>query len=161
MKQFGSRKYGRELARRFAAGGRTPALCLLIVLAQLLLACSLLGGGGADPYPAPGEDVGSDLPVLGATLTCSQECADRGQCGTSVDRGRVVLLSADQPAVSPVDFELAVADGAAVSVLETRSVDVVESASGFEFPINFYRVLVQDRNVEGWVAAWCILNPGI
>jgi len=139
------------------AMARTHALVLLVVLAQLLLACSVLGGGNADPYPAP--DDGSDLPVVGPTLACSQECADRGQCGMSADRGRVVLLSADQPAVSPVDFELAVADGAGVSVLETRPVDVEESATGQRFPINFYRVLVQDRGVEGWVPAWCILNP--
>lgn len=151
----------RRAHKRFVArarpNSRTSALILLLVLAQILLACSVLGGGDADPYPAP--DGGSDLPVAGTIVTCSQECADRGQCGTSTDRGRVVLLSADQPAVSAVDFELAVADGAAVSVLETRSVDVQENQSGFQFPINFYRVLVHDRNVEGWVAAWCILNP--
>lgn len=139
---------------------RIHSALLLIVVAQLVLACSVLGGGDADPYPAPEDGTGSDLPLTGASLTCSQECADRGQCGTSTDRGAVVLLSADQPAVSPVDFELAIADGAAVSVLETRSVNVQESSSGFEFPVNFYRVLALDRNVEGWVAAWCILNPG-
>lgn len=142
-------------------GRALPALTLLIIVAHLFVACSLLGGGGGgdpgDAYPAP--DVGSDLPVAIPTLTCSQECADRGQCGESTDRGRVVLLSAAEPAVSPAEFDLAVADGAAVSVLETRSVNIRESASGFEFPVNFYRVLVQDRNVEGWVAGWCILNP--
>ena len=160
MQQPGTLKMGRT-NRRFAARAwaksRTPALTLLLILSQILLACSMLGGENADPYPDPVG--GSDLPVAGTMLTCSQECADRGQCGTSTDLGRVVLLSSDAPAVSPVDFELAVADGATVSVLETRSVDIQENESGFQFPINFYRVLVHDRNVEGWVAAWCILNP--
>lgn len=140
-------------------GRALPGLTLLIIVAHLFVACSLLGGGGGDgdAYPPPQD--GSDLPVAGPTVTCSQECADRGQCGESTDRGPVVLLSAAEPAVSPVEFDLAVAEGAAVSVLETRSVNVRENASGFEFPVNFYRVLVQDRNVEGWVAGWCILNP--
>lgn len=138
------------------------AIILLLVFAHLFVACGILGGGNGDgqqeeAYPAP--EVGSELPVAGPTLTCSQECADRGQCGETVDRGRVVLLSAGEPGVSPPDFDLAVADGAAVSVLETRPVNVQEIGSGFEFSVDFYRVLVQDRNVEGWVAGWCILNP--
>ena len=135
-----------------------PAFVLMAVLAQLFVACSLLGGGnGEGAYPAPGDS--GEVPVAGPALTCSQECADRGQCGQSTDRGTVVLLSADQPGVSPVDFDLAVADGSAVTVLEARPVNVVESGSGSEFPVNFYRVLINDRNVEGWVPAWCILNP--
>lgn len=129
-------------------------------MANLVVACSLIGGGEPeDAYPAPGEEA-ADLPApIGPTLTCSQECADRGQCGDSTDRGRVVLLSAGQPAVSPLDLNLAIADGSSVTVLEMRSLNVLENASGFEFPVNFYRVLVHDRNVEGWVAGWCILNP--
>ncbi|MFW6068793.1 MAG: hypothetical protein ACOC9E_04335 [Chloroflexota bacterium] len=138
-----------------------PAVTLLIIFAHLFVACSIIGGGdgdgGEEAYPAP--DAESELPVAGPTLTCSQECADRGQCGESADRGRVVLLSTNEPGVSPTDFDLAVADGAAVSVLETRPVNVQETASGFEFSVDFYRVLVQDRNVEGWVAGWCVLNP--
>lgn len=161
MKQYQAHKTGRE-HNRFTArkqrGAHTSNLLLLLILAHLLLACSVLGG---DPNPAyPGPEAGSDAPVAGASLTCSQECADRGQCGDSADRGRVVLLSSDAPAVAAVDFELAIADNAAVNVLELRSVEVLESATGFQFPINFYRVHVPERNVEGWVSAWCILNPG-
>lgn len=145
-----------SLMRRRAA---FPAVTLLIILAQLFVACSILGGGDGqeEAYPAPETE--SELPVAGPTLTCSQECADRGQCGESADRGRVVLLSTGEPGVSPADFDLAVADGAAVSVLETRQVDLQETASGVDFALDFYRVLVQDRNIEGWVAGWCILNP--
>lgn len=160
MEQPQTSKTGRA-HKRFAARGwgssHTHALILLLVLAQLLLACSVLGGGDADPYPDPAA--GSDAPVAGTTLACSQECADRGQCGTSTDRGRVVLLGAAEPSVSPDNFDLAVPEGSAVTVLETRSVEIQENQTGAQFPINFYRVLVHDRNVEGWVAAWCILNP--
>ena len=141
--------------------GIKTLVVVMVIMAYLIVACG--GGTPGDAYPAPGVGDGSDLPPAGqaggATLTCSRECADRGQCGESTDRGRVVLLSAAQPALSPVDFNLAIPDGTNVSVLETRSVDVVESASGFQFPVNFYRVLVPARNVEGWVASWCLLNP--
>ena len=143
-----------------------PLVALLAIMAYLVVAC---GGGTPNEgaYPGPVTVDGSGLPVAtqvggpttAATLTCSQECADRGQCGQSPDRGRVVLLGAAAPAVSPLDFNLAIADGAAVSVLETRPVQVVENTSGFAFSVDFYRVLVLDRNVEGWVTAWCILNP--
>lgn len=137
-----------------------PALTLLTILAHLFVACSILGGGDngqEDAYPAP--ETAGDLPAPGPTLTCSQECADRGQCGESTDRGRVVLLSTIEPGLSPEEFDLAVADGSAVSILESRPVEVRETASGFQFSVDFHRVLVQDRNVEGWVAGWCVLNP--
>lgn len=138
-----------------------PLFLILVIMANLVVACSLLGGGGDPPasYPAPGQDAGAAFPAGGPILTCSQECADRGQCGESTDRGRVVLLSAGQPAVSQLDHDLAIADGAGVTIMEMRSLNVMENATGFEFPVNFYRVLVHDRNVEGWVAGWCILNP--
>lgn len=131
----------------------------MVIMANLVVACSLLGGGESQaPYPAPDDGSNAALPGSGPTLSCSQECADRGQCGESADRGRVVLLSAAQPSVSALDHDLAVTEGASVTVLEVRSVNVTENASGFEFPVNFYHVLIHDRNVEGWVAGWCVLN---
>ncbi len=141
-------------AARRRADSRLPALALLLLLAQALLACSLLAGNDQPP-----PDEAAVLPA-GPSLTCSQECSDRGQCGQSVDRGTVVLLSAGQPGVAPADFDLAVPDGAAVSVLEARSVSLLENNTGNQMAVDFYRVLVQERGVEGWVAAWCIFNPG-
>jgi hypothetical protein len=137
-----------------------PRLLITVIMANLVVACSLLGGGESQsPYPAPDDGGNVALPGNGPTLSCSQECADRGQCGDSTDRGRVVLLSAAQPSVSALDHDLAITEGASVTVLEVRSVNVTENASGFEFPVNFYHVLIPDRNVEGWVAGWCVLNP--
>jgi hypothetical protein len=126
-------------------------LLAFVLLINVIAAC----GGGGDETPAPDENV---PPAEGASLDCTQECRDRGQCGESEDRGTVVLMSLDQPAVSAIDHDLAVPTGSPVEVREQRPVTLVENATGLEFPVNFFRVFVPNRNVEAWVAEWCVFN---
>lgn len=132
---------------------------VLTLFMSAVTACSLLGGGdeGQDQVAAPADQGLEAIPAGQPTLTCSQECADRGQCGESTDRGTVVLLSTVQPAVAAADHDLAVPEGTAVSIVETRPITVVENASGQEFPVNFHRVAIPLRNTEAWVADWCIV----
>ena len=168
MKQSGSTQTEKDGVRRLAAherlttgrramaGGRAPAVALLIVLTQILLACSLLAGDGGGDQPAQQP---LDPALAGPTLACGQECADRGLCGDTTDRGKVVLLGRDVPSLTQPDLNLAIADGATVTVLESRSVPVEETLTGSRFNIDFYRIMAHERGVEGWVAFWCILNP--
>lgn len=137
--------------------GRGRELMLLVsfvIIISLIAAC----GGGNDDAP-PDDGVGDVAPAGGTALTCSQECADRAQCGESVDRGTVVLLNLEQPAVLADEHDLAVPAATAVNVVEERLVTVLETATGSEFEVPFYRVFVPDRNVEAWVAGWCVINP--
>src|SRR5690606_9696516 len=110
-------------------------LIAFVLLVNVIAAC----GGGGEETPAPEENV---PPAEGASLNCSKDCRDRGQCGESEDRGTVVLLSLDQPAVSTIDQDLAVPAGSPIEVREQRPVTLVENATGTEFPANFYRVFV-------------------
>lgn len=126
-------------------------LIAFVLLVNVIAAC----GGGGNGTSAP-EEVAP--PVEGASLNCSQECRDRGQCGESEDRGTVVLMSVDQPAVSAIDHDLAVPNNSPIEVREQRPVTLVENATGLEFPVTFFRVFVPNRNVEAWVAEWCVFN---
>lgn len=149
-------------SRRTASPRVQQIVCvvLLTLLMSAVTACSLLGGGGdegQDQAAAPSDQGLEAIPAGQPTLTCSQECADRGQCGESADRGTVILLSTLQPAVAAADHDLAVQEGTVVSIVETRPITVVENASGQEFPVNFHRVAIPLRNTEAWVADWCIV----
>lgn len=132
-------------------------LLVIAVLALVMMVVAGCGGDAGEEGAVPVEQGLENIPTGQPTLTCSQECADRGQCGESTDRGTVVLLSTAQPAVTAADHNLAVPEGTTVSIVETRPITVVENASGLEFPVNFHRVSIPLRNVEGWVADWCIV----
>ena len=131
---------------------RAWLLLALVILVSVVMAC---GGGGAELPPAAG--LTPNVAAGTAALACSQECADRGQCGPTEDRGPAVLLNLEQPAVVAAEHDLAVPEGTTVEVREVQSRTVVD-ASGNGFPLNFYRVFVQSRNVEAWVAEWCVIN---
>jgi hypothetical protein len=124
----------------------------LVAFVVLLLAITACGGG----EETPGERT-PGAPQQ-ATLTCSQECADRGFCGTSPDRGRVVLLNREGPSVTPAEFDLAIADNTAVNVLEQRAVTVVQVSSSVPFDAIFFNLFVPDRQESGWTAAWCLVQ---
>lgn len=126
----------------------------LVLIISLIAAC----GGGNDDTP-PADEVGDAPPPGASALTCNEECRARGQCGESTDRGTVVLLNLEQPAVLATEHDLAIPAATAIEVREERAVTVQETATGVEFPATFYRVFVPDRSVEAWVAGWCVANP--
>jgi hypothetical protein len=126
--------------------GRAAVLALLLLL--LLAGCRR---GAAEPQRG-------DLAVLAgsAVLVCNQECADRGQCGSSVERGQVVLLSSWGP--SAEDYDMAISSDTPVMIvtrLEEIAVDVMTEQ---DFLLPYYMVEVPERGV-GWVAGWCLRSP--
>jgi hypothetical protein len=99
---------------------------------------------------------GDQALLSGSTvLDCSEECAARGQCGNSAERGRVVLLSRWGPATH--NHDLAITAGTAVTVLSTEAT-FLEQAMGGELLLTYYLVEVPERG-PGWVAGWCLRAP--
>jgi hypothetical protein len=91
-----------------------------------------------------------------AVLECSPECAARGMCGISAERGEVILLSSQGPATR--NFNMAIASQSQVIVITFLEEPVVELATNAEFLLNYYMVDVPERG-PGWVAGWCLRTP--
>jgi hypothetical protein len=125
---------------------------MLIVL-WLLAAC----GGGPEETPEGAVAIPS---AFQATLVCSQECANRGLCGTSPDRGRVVLLNREGPSVMPAEHDLAIAENSVVDIVDQRVERIVEVATTIEFDTTFFHLFVPERQDAGWAAAWCLVQGG-
>lgn len=128
----------------------------LLLAFLLLVAC--LGGGNEEQFPPPAAPVDVVPPPSGALLACSQECSDRGQCGRSPDRGEVVLLNWEGPALNTNEHDLAVPANTVVEIVEQRSETVVEVMSGLEFQLNFFHVFIPERQDYGWAAGWCVMT---
>lgn len=133
---------------------RPPAGAMPLLLALLLILLGVVAcGGGNDDQAQDGSQPVTDRPAL----VCSQTCRDQGQCGSSTDRGTVVLLRRNEPAVDGHD--LAVTENTTVELLDVQPRTVVQTVDGSEFQLNFFKVRIPDRNnVEGWVASWCTIN---
>lgn len=99
--------------------------------------------------------LGHTSPLAGeAVLTCSQECADRAQCGESIDRGQVVLMSPFGPATQ--GHTMAVPVDTTVQIVDRREEATVVVRSNELATVLFYRVTMPDRPEPGWVAGWCL-----
>jgi hypothetical protein len=135
-----------DAAHHFRAKKKRGLTALFVVL-LVITAC---GGGGEAP-PEAGVDAARQ-----GTLTCSQECADRGLCGTSPDRGRVILLNREGPSVTPAEYDLAIPENSTVNILEQRVETVVQVTTSIPTDTTFFNLLVPDRQERGWTAAWCL-----
>lgn len=129
----------------------SKAFILLLLSLLSLTACSLLNRGTAATVLGHDTQLGA-----GATLICSQVCAERGQCGTAVDQGEVILGGHDQPRLAQQNVLFPVS--AAITVLETSSYNVRQLSGGDPFPINFYKIATAEGKI-GWVAGWCLAAP--
>jgi hypothetical protein len=126
------------------------AVLLLALLGLLLLLAACRGEEGPIRW-------GNEVVLAGnGVLECSTECGARGMCGTSPERGEVVLLSSWGP--STHDFDLAIASQTPVTIITHLEEFVVEVMTNVEFPLSYYMVDVPERG-QGWVAGWCLRTP--
>ena len=134
---------------------RLPSTYGLVLVALVVLLLLIAACGGGEAVPGEGENA---VATNQGQLACSQECRDRGQCGDSPDRGTVILLNREQPAVDRNEHDLAIAQATTVDILERQTRTVVEEATGNAFPVEFFRVNVPERGEVAWVASWCFVS---
>jgi hypothetical protein len=133
---------------------------LLLVLASLLFtACGLLGGGTDE---ASQQALGHQTqlpPQSQAILTCSEECAARGWCGTTDDERQVVLGNAEN--VSAVPQDRVFLHGSIVFINLVSMATIESVATGQQAQLPFYLVTSPEQGRSAWVAGWCIASaPG-
>jgi len=111
-------------------------------------------------FGSDGEDtVGGSV-----ILECNANCAERGQCGTTVEspKAEVVLGGIDGPVLDAHQHDRFIISGATVEVKETRT-EKVEQVNGRQFDEKFSRVefrnAIGDIQKTGWFADWCIKYP--
>ncbi|MBE2222810.1 MAG: hypothetical protein IAF02_14790 [Anaerolineae bacterium] len=126
----------------------------LIGLALFFLLLISGCGRGNEETPPEG-DPNAPQQQLG-TLVCSEECAARGQCGTSVSNNQPVILGhPDHPAVQ--DHQMTFPAENTLPIIGTKDELVQVTATGEQFNHTFFLLQREDERV-GWVAGWC-LNP--
>lgn len=115
----------------------------------LLVACSLLNREPQLGHVTPLVDEG--------VLTCSQECSQRGQCGTNAELGTVVLGGSVGPVVIGHDVFFLAGETVVINRSENRTLTPVIGGDSFEIP--FYQVGAPAQSKTGWVAGWCLAAP--
>lgn len=125
----------------------------------------LIVGIGAVAYFAWQYFTGDEQPENEQViLVCSEECAERGQCGTSQGEieAPVVLGGRNGPVVEPQQHDAAFLAGTSAELKESAEVTLVEDG-GREFKQTFSRIEfvnpMGDIAESGWVADWCIERP--
>lgn len=126
----------------------------LIGLALFFLLFILGCSRGNEETPPEGETDAAQQQL--GTLVCSEECAARGQCGTSVNGNQPVILGhPDHPAVK--DHQMTFQAEYTLPIIGTKDELVQILATGEQFTHTFFLLQRADERV-GWVAGWC-LNP--
>ncbi len=98
--------------------------------------------------------LGHDVLLQGqGRLVCSSACAERGQCGTVQDRGKVVL--GGRTAATTLAHDVYFPVDAQAQIAAVQSFPVQQVSGGEPFAINFYAVIVPEGEA-GWVAGWCL-----
>jgi hypothetical protein len=98
-----------------------------------------------------------------ALIACSEECAARGQCGTTDDGRRVVLANSAGPAVSQHDTLYTDETQVVIAGLIERELIAARNgapliAEATPFPHTFYQVTDQEGR-SAWVSGWCLARP--
>jgi hypothetical protein len=132
--------------------GLRPTLTLIVFICALIVLLVACGGNENVPFVR-------DEQVL---VTCSEECANRGQCGVMTDERRAVLANESGPAVTLQDRFFI--EGATVVVVESSQRELFAALDGAPliaettpFPHMFYRVSGEGKTA--WVSEWCLARP--
>ncbi len=116
---------------------------LLFWLGTAVTLSACFGGGGEEQPAAAGQTV----------LTCSEVCAQQGQCGQGVDGRPLILGRHDRPETREHTIVFNV--DLPVTVLETRD-QTIQSVDGQFAMQPFSLVILNDNGQQGWVANWCL-----
>ncbi len=121
---------------------------LALFFLTVTLGCSLLNRD--TPAPVPEGQAGQ------VTLVCSQECANRGQCGQTTDGRTVILGHPERPAVS--DHQMIFNADTAFPMVSANTQRVQVIATGEQFDAQFYLITRPEDGRSGWVAGWCVVQ---
>jgi hypothetical protein len=137
----------------WSVSGKGTAQLLLAAALLLLTSCGLLGGG---QEVILGHQ--TELPPQSeAVLTCSQECADRGWCGTLPDQRTVIMGNAGNPVTDPRDTIFLQDTLVFINQVGPGTVELL--ATGEQSLLTFYQVTSFDVGKSAWIAGWCIAAP--
>lgn len=134
--------------------GPTGAQFALLVAVILLTACGLVGG--SDQTSAMGDQTRLEINTE-ATLTCSQECADRGWCGETADQRPVVLGNAIDPSAAGHDRVFQQDTLVNIDFVAMATIEQVVDGTRSQLP--FYHVSSLNDGKSAWIAGWCISAP--
>jgi hypothetical protein len=125
-------------------------ICLLFFISSTFLvlsACSVLNIiQDEQPEADPSK-------VENATLICSEECEDRGQCGLDEQGSAFVLMSKSSPVLE--NHEQAYQTNTPVSIVGDEIHSVIQTSDSAEIETPFYRIILPDGG-QAWVAGWCL-----
>ncbi|HFC12151.1 MAG TPA: hypothetical protein ENJ56_04850 [Anaerolineae bacterium] len=141
---------------------RPISLIILFILTMgVLAACGVIGSG--IQY---GDDISKPFPKEAAGfVVCSEACSDQGQCGFTTSNDAevsVVLVNPGRPVTR--DHGAFVQANSAVTILDSREMQMTRQASGEKFPMNFYLIRYappSGTQVDGWVHGACVANRAL
>ncbi len=153
MNQISSLYADRSHDRRFL----TPIVYLVISL--LILTACLGGLGGDAEVPAENAEAAPIVEGNQGSLTCTDKCRNRGQCGDRVDgQGTAVLMGAAEPKLTSHERSLPAGTVVQIQRKEPRSMQSI--ANGEVIDQTFYLVTSLDNTVAGYVVEWCVQLGG-
>ncbi len=146
------RKYADKRWRPRAMVRRAAVPPIVLGLALVVLtACGLINSA-----PTLGSQT-TFAPETEAVLTCSAECANRSQCGDTVEQGTVVMGSGGGPATRFHELLFPAEARVTINGSDVRTLEPL--IGGEQFDLMFYYVTVVDSGKSGWIAGWCVAAP--